>query len=49
MAFSMDIREKVMKVVAGNVASSGAARFDIGPATAVRWAKRVEASEASRL
>jgi transposase len=45
MAFSMDIREKVMKVVAGGMSRrQAAARFDIGPATAVRWAKRVEAS-----
>ena len=43
MALSMDIREKVMKAVAGGMSRrQAAARFDIGPATAVRWAKRVE-------
>jgi len=40
----MDIREKVMKVSPVDVGRQAAARFDIGPATAVRWAKRVEAS-----
>jgi len=41
MALSKDIREKVVKAIAGGMsASSAAARFDIGPATAVRWAKR---------
>ena len=45
MALSMDIREKVMKAIAGGVSRrQAAARFDIGPATAVRWAKRVEIS-----
>ncbi len=33
MALSMDLRKKFMKA---------AARFDIGPATAVHWAKQVE-------
>ena len=43
MALSMDIREKVMKAVAGGMSRrQTAARFDIGPATAVRWAKRIE-------
>ncbi len=43
MALSMDIRKKVMKVIAGGMSRrQAAARFDIGPATAVRWAKRVE-------
>ncbi len=43
MALSMDIREKVMKAIAGGMSRrQAAARFDIGPATAVRWAKRVE-------
>jgi transposase len=43
MALSMDIREKVMKAIAGGMSRrKAAARFDIGPATAVRWAKRVE-------
>ncbi len=45
MALSMDIREKVMKAIAGGMSRRQAAtRFDIGPATAVRWAKRVETS-----
>ena len=45
MALSMDIREKVMKAIAGGMSRrQAAARFDIGPATAVRWAKRVETS-----
>jgi transposase len=43
MALSMDIREKVMKAIEGGMSRRQAtARFDIGPATAVRWAKRVE-------
>jgi transposase len=43
MTLSMDIREKVMKAIAGGMSRRQAAtRFDIGPATAVRWAKRVE-------
>jgi transposase len=43
MALSMDIREKVMKAItAGMSRRQAAARFDIGPATAIRWAKRVE-------
>ena len=43
MALSMDIRKKVMKVIAGGISCrQAAARFDIGPATAVRWAKCVE-------
>ena len=45
MALSMDIREKVMKAIAGGMSRrQAAARFYIGPATAVRWAKRVETS-----
>ena len=45
MALSMDIREKVMKAIAGGMSRrQAAARFDIGPATAVRGAKRVETS-----
>ena len=45
MALSMDIREKVMKAIAGGMSRRQAAtRFDIGPATAVRWARRVETS-----
>jgi transposase len=45
MALSMDIREKVMKAIVGGMSRrQAAARFDIGPATAVRWAKRVETS-----
>jgi transposase len=45
MALSMDIREKVMKAIVGGMSRRrAAARFDIGPATAVRWAKRVETS-----
>jgi transposase len=45
MALSMDIREKVIKAIAGGMSRrQAAARFDIGPATAVRWAKRVEIS-----
>ncbi|HXW22464.1 MAG TPA: IS630 transposase-related protein, partial [Rhodomicrobium sp.] len=45
MALSMDIREKVMKAIAGGMSRrQAAARFDIGPATAVRWAKRFETS-----
>ena len=43
MALSMDIRKKVMKAIEGGKSRrQAAARFDIGPATAVRWAKRVE-------
>ena len=43
MALSMDIRKKVIKAIAGGMSRRQAAtRFDIGPATAVRWAKRVE-------
>ncbi len=43
MALSMDIRTKVIKAIAGGMSRrQAAARFDIGPATAVRWAKRVE-------
>jgi transposase len=43
MALSMDIRRKVMKAIASGMSRRrAAARFDIGPATAVRWAKRVE-------
>ena len=43
MALSMDIREKVMKAIASGMSCrQAAARFYIGPATAVRWAKRVE-------
>jgi transposase len=45
MALSMDIRKKVIKAIAGGMSRrQAAARFDIGPATAVRWAKRVEIS-----
>jgi transposase len=43
MTLSMDLREKVMKAIRGGMSRrQAAARFDIGPATAVRWAKRVE-------
>ena len=43
MALSMDIREKVMKAIASGMSCrQAAARFYIGPATAGRWAKRVE-------
>lgn len=43
MALSRDIREKVVKAIAGGMSRrQAAARFDIGPATAVRWARRVE-------
>ena len=43
MTLSMDIREKVMKAITGGMSCrQAAARFYIGPATAVRWAKRVE-------
>lgn len=43
MALSMDIRRKVVKAIAGGTSRrQAAARFDIGPATAVRWAKRVD-------
>ena len=42
MALSMDIREKVMKAIAGGMSRRQAGReFDIGPATAVRWANRL--------
>jgi len=45
MALSKDIREKVVKAIAGGMSRrQAAARFDIGPATAVRWAKRVEST-----
>jgi len=40
MARSMDIRKKVMKAIAGGMSRrQAAARFDIGLATAIRWAK----------
>ena len=43
MALSIDIREKVMKAITGGMSRrQAAARFDIGPATAIRWAKQVE-------
>jgi transposase len=43
IALSRDIREKVVKAIAGGMSRrQAAARFDIGPATADRWAKRVE-------
>ena len=43
MALSMDIREKVRKAIEGGTSRrQAAARFDIGPVIAVRWAKRVE-------
>jgi len=43
LALSKDIREKVVKAIKGGMSRRQAAtRFDIGPATAVRWAKRVE-------
>ena len=43
MALSRDIREKVVKAIKGGMSRrQAAARFDVGPATAVRWAKRVE-------
>ena len=43
MTLLMDIREKVMKAITGGMSCrQAAARFYIGPATAVRWAKRVE-------
>ncbi len=39
----MDLREKVMKAIRGGMSRrQAAARFDIGPATDVCWAKRVE-------
>jgi transposase len=45
MALSKDIREKVVKAIKGGMSRrQAAARFDIGPATAVRWAKRVEST-----
>jgi transposase len=41
MALSMDIRERVMKAIEGGLSRrKAAARFDIGPATAIRWARR---------
>jgi transposase len=41
MALSMDIRKKVIKAIEGGMSRrQAAARFDVGPATAVRWAKR---------
>ena len=47
MALSKDIREKVVKAIEGGMSRrQAAARFDIGPATAVRWAKRVETTGA---
>lgn len=43
MALSKDIREKVVKAIKGGMSRrQAAARFDIGPATAVRWAKRAQ-------
>jgi transposase len=43
MVMSRDIREKVVKAIKGGMSRrQAAARFDVGPATAVRWAKRVE-------
>jgi len=43
MALSMDIRERLIEAVAGGMSRRQAAgRFDVGPATAVRWARRVE-------
>src|SRR3974377_2009218 len=43
MALVKDIREKVVKAIKGGMSRrQAAARFDVGPATAVRWAKRVE-------
>jgi len=43
MAMSRDICEKVVKAINGGMSRrQAAARFDVGPATAVRWAKRVE-------
>lgn len=43
MALSMDIRKKVMKANEDGMSRRrAAARFDVGPATAVRWAKRAE-------
>jgi transposase len=42
MALSMDLRKKAMKAIeAGMSRRRASARFDIGPATAVRWAKQV--------
>jgi transposase len=41
MPLSMDIRKKVMKAIEGEMSRrKAAARFDIGPTTVVRWAKR---------
>ena len=47
----MDIREKVMKAIAGEMSHrQAAARFDVGAVTAVRWAKRVKTmGEVARL
>ena len=43
MALSKDIREKVVKAIRGGMSRrQAAAQFDVGPATAVRWAKRAE-------
>jgi transposase len=43
MALSRDIREKVVKAIPGGMSRrQAAARFDVGPATAVRGAQRVE-------
>jgi transposase len=45
MALSMDIRVKVMNAIVGGMSCrQAAAQFCIGPATAVRWAKRAETS-----
>ena len=45
MALSMDIRVKVLNAIVGGMSCrQAAARFCIGPATAIRWAKRVETS-----
>jgi len=49
MALSKDIREKVVKAIKGGMSlRQAAARFDVGPATDVRWAKRVEDARAYR-
>jgi transposase len=43
MAIARDIREKVVRAIEGGLSRrQAAARFAIDPATAVRWAKRVE-------
>jgi transposase len=43
IALSLDIREKVMKVIDGGVSRrKAAAQFDIGVTTAIRWARRVQ-------